>query len=97
MATIKVFDNQTTDGNSLEFTINGRGFIKASGDFGGGTLTLQARLANTDDSFTSTGSNDVINDIGLMKEISSIKGVEYRLNLSGATAASLTVFVEDNS
>lgn len=93
MATIQIFTNQAADGNSLEFSVNGKGIISANGTFGGGTMSLQSKLANSNDVFSNTGDSFTED---FTKEISTAKGMEYRLALLGATAPTINAFVEDN-
>jgi hypothetical protein len=91
-ATIKIFDGQTTNGNSLEFTTNGRPFIKVKGTFGGGTIALQAKTTHADDAFSNTGTDEEFTaDAAFSPEHKQT--VVYRLTLTGATSPNIDAFV----
>ena len=95
MAAIQVFTNQTTDGASAEFTLNGDTRIKVTGDLGGGTIDLQSKSDNANDSFATTGTNNIIDDSRREVVVKAQQRWTYRLVLSGSTSPSIDAFVGD--
>lgn len=88
---IKLFDAQTANGNSEEFTTNGSAYLKILGTFDGCAVKLQIITNNEDDSFSNTG--DTITDVGSFK-VPYSPNCRYRLNLSSAGAStSVDAFV----
>lgn len=94
MAAIQIFENQTVDGDSLEFPLNGAARLKVSGNFGGGTISLLSKSDNANDTFTTTGSDNNITAPNEFK-IEAKQRWTYKLNLSGSTGANINAFVSD--
>ena len=55
----KIFDSQSDNGYSLEFTASkGSPFVKISGTWDSCTIKLQAKTNHADDSFSETGADE---------------------------------------
>lgn len=82
----KVFDGQSADGNSLtiEPDVN-KALVILTNNLGGGTVTVEA-LAPDGEWIPVEGGT--ITAKGLFV-IDAVKGVTYRLNLSGSTSPNL--------
>ena len=91
LTAIKIFDTQTSNGNSEEFTTNGSAYLKVFGTFDSCQVRLQMISNHEDDSFSNTG--DLITADGLFK-VPYSPNCRYRLNLSSAGAStSITAFI----
>ncbi len=100
MTVTQVFTNQSADGSSLEFTMNGIGLVHIGGTFGGGTATIEVKVVDSTNSINSDfvaagGTNAYTTPIGVF--MTGIKNVSYRITLSGSTAPTLNAYVIDNS
>jgi hypothetical protein len=89
MSTIQLFDNESSAGPSIEFTVNGVAILKASGTFGGATVHLESKVNDSNDAFSQTG-DAFTSDFA--KELKTVTGVSYRLNIVG-TPTSVDAFV----
>lgn len=90
---LKVFDGQTANGNSLEFTTNGRPFVKIKGVWDTATVSLQAKTNHADDDFSNTGTDEQFTDDAAFSPEHK-QTVVYRLVLTSAGASTnLDAFV----
>jgi hypothetical protein len=94
MAAKQIFTNQTVDGDSETFSLNGNTRLKVSGNLGGGTISILSKSDNPNDTFSTTGTEDNITAVGEF-EIKAKQRWNYKLNLSGSTGASVNAFVSD--
>ena len=86
MALFSLFAAQTTDATSVEFTASRTGLhvLHLHGGFGTGTVTLET----SDDTvfFVDATSHTAV----IRREINLVVGEKFRVELAGATAATLT-------
>jgi hypothetical protein len=89
------------DGGEVFFNCNGRATYSIRGAFGGGTLKIQGKLYKyyNDSLSVDADYTDISNspDYVLNSTIDSVEAtpnVQYRFNLTGATAPNLIIDVE---
>ena len=83
----------TEDGNTSEFTINGKATVNAYGDFGDGTLVLQKKVAGSWYSMAEDSGTAVFSVTDDSSKI--IEGNHTcRLNLSSSTSPDIDWAVE---
>jgi phage-related protein len=91
--TTKIFNGQTANGFSDEFSTNGRPLIKIKGTWDGATVSLQALTNHADDAFSNTGTDEAFT-VDSAFEPAHKQTLRYRLALTDAGASTdLDAFV----
>ncbi len=94
MAAKQIFTNQTSNGPSLTFSLNGSTRVRVVGDFGGGKIEVHSKSNNENDSFSHAG---VEYDFTEPREfiIEHKQQWNYQLVLVNAANPDINAFVSD--